>query len=132
MLTDSASAVKYWYFIRVMGKESSHLALECTLKTSPNMVIVSEECSDRRETIGDIVNHICDVITERSNLGNNYGCVLIPEGLLSHLSAFDQLINEINKQFEGISDAADFLKLQQQLSSEDMKKLLTPWSGSLF
>ena len=132
MLTDSASAVKYWYFIRVMGKESSHLALECALKTSPNMVIVSEECSDRRETISDIVNHICDVITERSNLGNNYGCVLIPEGLLSHLSAFDQLINEINKQFEGVSDAADFLKLQQQLSSEDMKSLLTPWSCSLF
>jgi len=29
MLTDSASAVKYWYFIRLMGKEPSHLALEC-------------------------------------------------------------------------------------------------------
>lgn len=33
MLTDSASAVKYWYFIRLMGKEPSHLALECALKT---------------------------------------------------------------------------------------------------
>lgn len=109
MLTDSASAVKYWYFIRVMGKESSHLALECALKTSPNMVIVSEECSERRETISDIVNHICDVICERSDQGNNYGCVLIPEGLLSHLSAFDQLINEINKQFEGITDSSMIL-----------------------
>jgi 6-phosphofructokinase len=89
MLTDSASAVKYWYFIRLMGKDASHLALECALKTCPNMVIVSEECSDRRETISDIVNHISDMICERSENGDNYGCVLIPEGLLSNLSAFD-------------------------------------------
>lgn len=29
MLTDSASAIKYWYFIRLMGRDPSHLALEC-------------------------------------------------------------------------------------------------------
>lgn len=51
MLTDSASAVKYWYFIRLMGKEPSHLALECALKTCPNMVVVSEECNNRKETL---------------------------------------------------------------------------------
>jgi len=45
MLTDSASAIKYWYFIRLMGKDPSHLALECALKTHPNMVIISEEAS---------------------------------------------------------------------------------------
>ena len=33
MLTDSASAIKYWYFIRLMGAEPTHLAMECALKT---------------------------------------------------------------------------------------------------
>jgi len=51
MLTDSASAVKYWYFIRLMGKDPSHLALECALKTCPNMVIVSEESNNAKETL---------------------------------------------------------------------------------
>lgn len=51
MLTDSASAIKYWYFIRLMGKDPSHLAVECSLKTSPNYVIVSEECRDRNESL---------------------------------------------------------------------------------
>ena len=51
MLTDSASAIKYWYFIRLMGKEPSHLAAECALKTSPNLVIISEECQDRHESL---------------------------------------------------------------------------------
>lgn len=99
MLTDSASAVKYWYFVRLMGQEPSHLALECALKTCPNMVIVSEECNNRKETLKDIINRICDTICERSKQGNNYGCVLIPEGLLYHLSSFNQLIQEINKIF---------------------------------
>jgi diphosphate--fructose-6-phosphate 1-phosphotransferase len=66
MLTDSASAVKYWYFIRLMGGQPSHLALECALKTCPNMVVVSEECNERKETLTDIVNRICDTICERS------------------------------------------------------------------
>jgi 6-phosphofructokinase len=51
MLTDSASANKYWYFIRLMGKDPSHLAIECALKTHPNMVLVSEECAFRGETL---------------------------------------------------------------------------------
>lgn len=69
MLTDSASAVKYWYFIRLMGQEPSHLALECALKTSPNLVIVSEECSSRRETLKNVVDNICDNICERAEKG---------------------------------------------------------------
>ena len=99
MLTDSASAVKYWYFVRLMGKEPSHLALECALSTCPNMVIISEECRHRKETLKDIINRICDMICERSILGKNYGCVLIPEGLLFHLCEFSQLIKEINRLF---------------------------------
>lgn len=62
MLTDSASAIKYWYFIRLMGKDASHLAVECSLKTSPNYIIVGEECRDRNESIQDIVRNLCDVI----------------------------------------------------------------------
>ncbi len=31
IFTDAASSVKYWYFIRVMGKDPSHLVLECAL-----------------------------------------------------------------------------------------------------
>jgi 6-phosphofructokinase len=67
MLSDSASAIKYWYFIRLMGRDPSHLALECAIQTHPNMVIISEESAFRGETLVDIVNRICDVIVERAN-----------------------------------------------------------------
>ena len=55
MLTDSASSTKHWYFVRLMGKDPSHLALECALQTHPNMTIISEECAFRGETLPDII-----------------------------------------------------------------------------
>ena len=62
MLTDSASAIKYWYFIRLMGKDPSNLALECALQTHPNMTIISEEAAWRGESIQDIVIKIADCV----------------------------------------------------------------------
>lgn len=60
------------------------------------MTIISEECSYRGETFPDIIKRITDLIVERSNRGKAYGTVLIPEGLLGHISAFKNLINELN------------------------------------
>ncbi|KAL8482979.1 hypothetical protein ACS0TY_025876 [Phlomoides rotata] len=37
--TDALSAEKYYYFIRLMGRKASHVALECTLQSHPNMEI---------------------------------------------------------------------------------------------
>jgi 6-phosphofructokinase len=42
IMIDAASAVKYWYFIRLMGRDPSHLVLECALQTQPNITIISE------------------------------------------------------------------------------------------
>jgi pyrophosphate--fructose-6-phosphate 1-phosphotransferase len=66
------------------------------MQTHPNLVIISEESSSRGETLIDIVNRICDIVAERANQGKNYGCVLIPEGLLNHVAAYKNLIEEIN------------------------------------
>lgn len=111
MLTDSASAIKYWYFIRLMGREPSHLALECALKTHPNMVIISEECAFRNETLPDVVNRIADVVTERAAKGKNFGTVLIPEGLMAHISAYKQLIVELNDLFKECQTSQELLEL---------------------
>ena len=112
MLTDSASAVKYWYFIRLMGQDPSHVALECALKTQPNMVIVSEEVADRKETLTNVVSSICDNICSRAAEGKNYGAILIPEGLLHSISAFSQLIDELNLVFSEASSSHEFLEMQ--------------------
>jgi len=42
-MIDSASAVKYWYFIRLMGRDPSHMVLETSLQCKSNITIISEE-----------------------------------------------------------------------------------------
>lgn len=133
MLTDSASAIKYWYFIRLMGKDPSHLALECALRTHPNMVIISEESAFRGESLKDIVARIADLVCERAAQGKNFGTVLIPEGLLPHISAYRHLSVELNALFQQCKDTAEKHQLQDRLHKDDafIRESLSPWSYSL-
>ena len=55
MATDAASAAKYYYFTRVMGRESSQIALECALQTQPTLVLVGEEFSSARTSLKAVV-----------------------------------------------------------------------------
>lgn len=96
MMTDSASATKYYYFIRVMGQDPSHLAVECALQTHPNIVLVSEYHKNEGNTLVDIVKSVADVIQERAKIGKLFGTLLVPEGLIQQLSHFRELISEIN------------------------------------
>ena len=134
MLTDSASAIKYWYFIRLMGRDPSHLALECAMQTHPNIVIISEESASRGETLPDIVNRIADVIVERARQGKNYGCVLIPEGLLNHIAAYKHMIQEINEIFSQCKNRQETTELSQKFFENEIyvRDHLTPWSYSLY
>ena len=66
IMIDAQSAVKYWYFIRVMGRDPSHLVLECALKTKPNWVIISEEVrADKEGGLKKVVRKIADMIMQR-------------------------------------------------------------------
>ena len=55
IMIDAASAVKYWYFIRLMGRDPSHLVLECALQTHPNVTLISEEIAQRGLTLKEVV-----------------------------------------------------------------------------
>ena len=78
-----------------MGNNASHVALECAMKTHPNMVIISEEVASRGGTLEDVVNRIADAVCERAAEGKNYGAVIIPEGLLAHISAYNNMFIEV-------------------------------------
>ena len=93
---DCNSAKKYWHFIKLMGRSASHIALECALQTQPNICIVSEEIEQKNMTLDDIVNYIAGVVAKRAENGNNFGTVLIPEGLIEFIPAMKKLIAELN------------------------------------
>ena len=93
---DANSARKYWHFIKLMGRSASHIALECALQCQPNVCIVSEEVEEKNQTLDDIVTYIAGVVAKRAANGNNFGTVLIPEGLIEFIPVMKKLIAELN------------------------------------
>lgn len=94
---DSLSAKKYYYFIKLMGRSASHIALECALQTQINLTLISEEVAAKKMTLKQITQQICDMIIKRAETGKNYGVILIPEGLIEFIPEVKSLINELNK-----------------------------------
>ena len=93
---DCNSARKYWHFIKLMGRSASHIALECALQVQPNICIVSEEVEAKEMSLDDVVTYIAQVVADRAAAGNNFGTVLIPEGLIEFIPAMKRLIAELN------------------------------------
>ncbi|KAK6590113.1 pyrophosphate-dependent 6-phosphofructokinase [Cryptosporidium xiaoi] len=120
LLTDSASATKYWYFMRVCGPKTSNLALEVGLQTQPNMVIIPERyinehsrliCYETESfgvTLDDIVTQVCDVICMKSNEGKNFGGVIISEGLFDQIyptKEYRRMISKYRYLHESVSES---------------------------
>lgn len=93
---DANSAKKYWHFIKLMGRSASHIALECALEVQPNVCLISEEIQEKGLSLDDIVTYIATAVKQRAEDGNNFGTVLIPEGLIEFIPAMNKLIGELN------------------------------------
>jgi pyrophosphate--fructose-6-phosphate 1-phosphotransferase len=106
IMRDCNSAKKYWHFVKLMGRSASHVTLECALQTHPNVTLLGEEVEAKNQTLDDIVTYIAEVVTDRANLGMNYGVVLVPEGLIEFIPAIKRLIAELNDMLA--ANQADF------------------------
>ena len=93
---DCNSSRKYWHFIKVMGRSASHIALECALQTQPNICLISEEIEAKGMSLDDIVEYIANAVVARAADGNNYGSVIIPEGVIEFIPAIKKLIAQLN------------------------------------
>ena len=98
---DANSAKKYWHFVKVMGRSASHVALECALKTQPNICLVSEEVAAKKMSLSAIADYIADSVAARAAKGMNFGVAIIPEGVVEFVPEFSVLIHEINELLAG-------------------------------
>ncbi|CAN0927320.1 Pyrophosphate--fructose 6-phosphate 1-phosphotransferase subunit alpha [Linum grandiflorum] len=118
--TDALSAEKYYYFIRLMGRKASHVALECTLQSHPNMVVLGEEVAASKLTLFDITKQICDAVQARADKEKYHGVILLPEGLIESIPEVYALLKEIH----GL--------LRQGITADKISSQLSPWASALF
>lgn len=93
---DALSAKKYWFFVKIMGRSASHVALECALQTHPNITLIGEEVEAKQKTLEQIVDEIVAIINKRAANGKNYGVIIVPEGVIEFIPEFKQLIKELS------------------------------------
>jgi pyrophosphate--fructose-6-phosphate 1-phosphotransferase len=114
---DANSARKYWHFIRLMGRSASHITLECALQTRPNITLIAEEVAEKKQTLADIVDDMCNVIVKRAKKGRNFGVALIPEGLIEFVPEIRKLISELNDIMTKEEAPLGFLKTDEEKAS---------------
>lgn len=106
ILQDTRSSLKYWHFIKLMGRSASHVTMEVALQTKPAITLISEEITEKKQSLATIVNQIAQAVTYRAGKGLNHGVVLIPEGLIEFIPEMNVLIAELNDVLA--EDAAAF------------------------
>ena len=127
---DCNSARKYWHFIKLMGRSASHIALECALQVQPNVCIISEEVETKDMSLDDVVTYIAQVVADRAAQGNNFGTVLIPEGLVEFIPAMKRLIAELNDFLA--SNAEEFSQIKKSHQRDYIIRKLSPENSAIY
>ena len=127
---DCNSARKYWHFIKVMGRSASHIALECALQCQPNICLVSEEVEQKDMTLNQIVDDLCQIIAKRAEDGNNFGTVIVPEGLIEFIPAIGRLIQELNDLLA--AHGADYKDLDKEAQRKYIIEHLSKENAATF
>ena len=112
---DCNSSRKYWHFIKLMGRSASHIALECALQCQPNICLISEEVEAKAMSLDDVVTYIAEAVAARAAEGNNFGTVLIPEGIIEFIPAIKKLIAELN-DILALPEAQNISSANEQLT----------------
>ena len=127
---DCNSARKYWHFIKLMGRSASHIALECALQVQPNICLISEEIEAKNMSLDDVVTYIAQIVANRAAQGNNFGTVLIPEGLIEFIPAMKRLIAELNDFLA--ANAVEFSQVKRSAQRDYIIRKLSPENSAVY
>jgi len=129
ILQDTSSSLKYWHFVKLMGRSASHVALEVALQTKPAIALISEEISANRMSLASIIDRVARIIVDRSRKGMNYGVLLAPEGLIEFIPEMNAMIAELNDVLA--HHAGEFAALADEAKPAFVGSRLSPDNAAL-
>lgn len=128
ILQDSRSSLKYWHFIKLMGRAASHVTLEVALQTKPAVTLISEEIAQRKQSLAEVIEQIAQTVVARARKGIHHGVLLVPEGLIEFIPEMKSLIDELNDgmaqhetTLSSLDEAGKRVFVGQQLSAQHVK-----------
>lgn len=130
ILQDTRSSLKYWHFIKLMGRSASHVTLEVALQTKPAITLISEEVAEKKQSLSSIIDQIAHAVVARADKGIHHGVVLVPEGIIDFIPEIHDLITELNDvlaqnaaEFASLNALAKPMFVQGKLSSANASLL---------
>ncbi len=130
LLQDTRSSLKYWHFIKLMGRSASHVTLEVALQAKPAVTLISEEIAEKKMSLGAIIDHIAMTVVARAEKGITHGVILIPEGVIEFIPEMHSMINEIDEvsikyaaDLDGLHALAKSIFIRNKLSKDNARLL---------
>ena len=130
ILQDTKSSLKYWHFVKLMGRSASHVTIEVALQTKAAVTLISEEVAAKRQSLAAIVDQIAQVVVARAAKGITHGVVLVPEGLIEFIPEMNALIAELNDVLA--HNAAEFADEPQDTRADFIQDKLSADNARLF
>lgn len=96
ILTDAASAKKYWYIVRLMDHTTSFSVVDVAFETHLNLCIVGEKYSSKPQSFASIIEDITDAVVYRAEQKKNFGVLLFSDALFNQIPELAQLISDVN------------------------------------
>ena len=81
-------------------------------------------------SLDDVVTYIAQVVADRAAAGNNFGTVLIPEGLIEFIPAMKRLIAELNDFLA--ANGEEFNNIKRSKQREYIISKLTPENAAIY
>uniref|UniRef100_A0A6N2KRG2 Uncharacterized protein n=1 Tax=Salix viminalis TaxID=40686 RepID=A0A6N2KRG2_SALVM len=112
VMVDARSTGKYYHYIFIlfattqlrtdpvliaMGYEEFAFSILAQMCSSMLYTLLIVKVAAKKLTLKNVTDYIVNVICKRSDLGYNYGVILIPEGLIDFIPEVQQLIAELNE-----------------------------------
>jgi len=116
---DSKSAKKAWHFVKLMGRDASHVTIDCAIQTHPNITLIGEYIQSENLLLHDVTENICDIIAQRAiKFDKNYGVVLIPEGVIQFIPSMKALISQLTDMLKKGSPHLKKVEAMAELSDK--------------
>lgn len=125
ILQDTRSSLKYWHFIKLMGRSASHVTLEVGLQTQPAVTLISEEIREKKMSLEDVVAYVSGIVEDRASRGIKHGVVLVPEGLVEFIPG---LVESLPDEFQA-RDSHGNLQVSQIETEKLLAKLVAEKTG---